>query len=336
MNQHLNRGSLAICLCAFLLTGGCATEQPGAASSAAPGKAINQYITGYQAYKRGQTETARQNLEAAVINNPNLRMARVMLGEIYRSGNDYNSAARQYEVLARIDPYTLNNHYYLGVSYQLLNRYKEATVAYLKGLKLNPQDFRSNMNLGTVYLALGNVDEAVRYLDKATQIDPQSATAWSNLGVALEARGSLVLAETSHRKALERNPDSIVILQNLANNLLAQRRTGEAIYFWEQVATRNPTPFTQTRLAEAYIIAADFSRAAQQLDSVLAREPRYLPAINAKAAWNIRQYELSGFIDERFRLAAIELMRRSLAMNGKQAQIESQLKKLERSSAIGP
>lgn len=330
-------GQAFVCILILFLLNGCIAKPAATrpvSSSAITG--LDQYIQGYQAYKKGQTELARQSLESAVANNPDLRMARVLLGEIYRNQNNYTEAARQYEVLTRIDPYTLNNHYYLGVCYQFLSRFKEAAVAYLKGLKLDPQDFKSNMNLGTVYLAMGEVDQAVRYLDKATQINPESGVAWSNLGVALDARNSLVLAETAYRKALERNPDSPTILQNLANNLLTQKKVGEAKLLWEQVVSKNKTPFTLTRLGEAYTSAGDFDQAKTTLNSVLTQDPRYIPALNALAANYIRQYELSGFTDDKYRVAAVELLQKSLALNGKQTRVEKELKKWSQASSFAP
>ncbi len=336
MNQHLHRGLIVSLSGIAWLAGGCAGGGGNAASrNAQPPKAIDQYVSGYQAYKRGQTDIARQNLESAVINNPELRMARVVLGEIYRNQSDYGAAAKQYEVLTRIDPYTLNNHYYLGVSYQFLTRYKEAAVAYLKGLKLEPNDFKSNMNLGTVYLAVGETEEAVRYLDKACQLDPESAVAWSNLGVALDAKNSLVLAETAYRKALERNPESQAIMQNLANNLLAQKKVVEAKLLWEQIVSQNKTSFAQTKLAEAHTAGLEFDQANRLLDDVITRDPRYVPAINAKAAAMIRQYEMSGFTDDKFRIAAVELLQRSLALNGNQSRVNDELKKWSKQSGIG-
>jgi Tfp pilus assembly protein PilF len=319
---------------AVLGGGGCANDPVAQATRNEP-KAIDQYVAGYQAYKKGNTESARQNLESAILNNPDLRMARIVLGEIYRNQNQYDAAARQYEILVRTDPYEIENHYYLGVSYQFLTRYKDAAVAYLKGLRLEPKDFRSNMNLGTVYLALGDVDEAVNYLDKATQLDPESSAAWSNLGVALDAKNSLVLAETAYRKAIERNPDSQAILQNLANNLLAQKKVGEAKLLWEQIVASNKSSFTQTKLAETLTAALEFDESMRLLNDVTSREPRYVPAINAKAANMIRRYELSGFADDKYRVAAVELLQRSLALNGNQTRIADELKKWSKPSAIG-
>jgi len=318
--------------CSALIAGGCASNEP-----TYPGKpvAVDTYVSGYEAMKAGDTATAQKQLEAAVAKNPNLIMARIALGDLYRKQNDFTDAAAQYEVLVQKDYYTLNNHYYLGTSYQLLTRYKDAARAYLVGLKLQPSDFKSNMNLGTVYLALGDDDQAVNYLDKATQIDPNSAAAWSNLGVALDAKDSFVLAETAYRKAIELDSNSQVVLQNLANNLLLQKKTGEAIYLWEQIVAKNKTPLTQTKLAAAYVAGSDFSRADEQVDSVLKTDPRYVPAINVKARCRIKQYELSGFADDHFRAEAVALLKQSLAMNSSQPSVAKDLKKYEKALPLG-
>ncbi|MBC7783712.1 MAG: tetratricopeptide repeat protein [Burkholderiales bacterium] len=357
MNHRLRTlswsASLATAVGVSLLGAGCATESTsGPTSAGSPTRinsasnsasnsgisatpALNQYVQGYRAYRRGDAEGARATLESAVQSNPDLLMARAILGEIYRKNNDFSSAARQYEVLTKTDPYTLNNHYYLGVSYQFLQRFRESAVAYLRGLEIDPNDFRSNMNVGTVYLALGELDKATKYLDHATQIDPSSAVAWSNLGVALDARNSLVLAETSYRKAIERSPGSQAIVQNLANNLLAQKKTGEAIYLWEQIVEKNPTSFTQTKLAEAHTQGGDFPKAMARLDAVLTADPRYVPALNARAAAYIRQYELSGFSQDNLRVQAVDSLTKSLALNSGQTTISEQLNKWKSASAIG-
>jgi Tfp pilus assembly protein PilF len=330
----MNRiASTVVSLALAVSTVGCTL--PGRSSTAQADKPINRYVKGYQAYQRGDADVAKQELEAAVAANPDLRMARTLLGEIYRKQKDFDSAARQYEVLARSDPYTLDNHYYLGVSYQFLQRYRASATSYLRGLQLNPDDFKSNMAIGTVYLALGETAEAVNYLDKATQIDPSSGVAWSNLGVALDAKGSLVLAETAYRKAMEREPNSMTIVQNLANNLLAQRKTGEAIYFWQQLVKAAPTPFRRTKLAEAHVQAQEFAKADELIDGVLRDDANFVAALNVRGQSRVRQYELSGFSNDQHRLDAVAALQKSLALNGNQPKIQQMLREHQTASAIG-
>ncbi|MGN6625944.1 MAG: tetratricopeptide repeat protein [Tepidisphaeraceae bacterium] len=310
---------------ALSLVGGCASSGTGTTNTTA----TQDYVNGYRSYKAGDQDAAIRSLQSAVAKNPNLTMARSLLGDLYRQRNDYASAAQQYEALTRLDPYTQSNQYYLGLSYQFLARYVDAARAYLSGLKLSPKDFRSNENLGTVYLAVGDIDNAVTYLDRATQIEPKNANAWSNLGVALDARQSYVLAESAYRKAIELDTHSLPIMQNLANNLLLQEKVGEAIYLWEQIVQRSKTSFTQTKLAEAYTRGSEFKKANTVLDRVLLEDPRYVPAINAKADLMIREYELSGFVDDKSRQDGVRWMKLSLSLNGSQPRVREQLNKYQ-------
>lgn len=297
------------------LIAGCATQTAGP-------KAVDQYVEGVQALKRGDQTAAIGKLETAVEKNPDLRMARTVLGQIYRDRGEYDNAARQYEALSRLDPYTVSNRYYLGVSYQLLRRYNDAVQAYLAGLAVDPNDFKCNMNVGTVLLATGDVDNAIKYLDKATQLDAKSAAAWTNLGVALDARGSAVLAETAYRRAISLESNTPSAMANLANNLLTQQKTGEATYLWEEVIKTKPSPFNRTRLAEAYLQGGELASAEPIVNDVLKADPRFVPAINARAKLLIKRYEQSGFTDDKARTAAVETINRSLSLNGDQPAIK--------------
>ncbi|MGC4033423.1 MAG: tetratricopeptide repeat protein [Tepidisphaeraceae bacterium] len=314
------------------LIGGCAT---GSASSGRPA-AIDQYIGGMTALKNGDQPLAISRLEMAVAQNPDLRMARTVLGRLYRDRGEYDAAARQYEALARLDPYTVENHYYLGVSYQFLKRYTDSIRAYLKGLEIDPTDFKSNMNVGTVLLATGETEQAIKYLDKATQLDAKSSAAWSNLGVALDARGSYVLAETAYRKALQLETNSLAVIQNLANNLLLQQKVGEATYLWEQVVKQKPTPFNRTRLADAYTQGGDFSAAETVINETLKSDPRFVPGLNARARLLVRKYEISGFTDETARKAAVAAAKQSLALNSEQPSIADIVKKYQTALPLTP
>lgn len=295
-----------------------------AGSPAAPGRpaAVDLYVRGAQAYQAGKNDDAVRSLEAAVKQNPDLLMARAMLGDIYRQRSEYEAAAKQYEVLSERDPYTLSNHYNLGVSYQFLDRFRESAVAYLKGLRLDPNDFKSNMNLGAVYLALGQIDDAVNYLDKATQLDSTSAVAWSNLGVALDARRSLVLAETSYRKSLELDSTSLPTMKNLGSNLITQKKAIEATVIWRQVIPREKNAFTLKRLGDAFTLAKDYSKAHENYDEALKLDPRSIAALNDKANAYILEYDEGLELDPSKRDQAVALWKRSLALNGSQTRVQ--------------
>src|SRR5580765_5479232 len=68
--------------------------------------AVEKYIEGAKSYQSGDLEKATAELSSAVRANPNLVMARIMLGDIYIKKSDFRSAKEQYLVLTSLDPYT--------------------------------------------------------------------------------------------------------------------------------------------------------------------------------------------------------------------------------------
>ncbi|CAN5623739.1 hypothetical protein BH09PLA1_BH09PLA1_30870 [soil metagenome] len=342
LRQTQWRWAATICTVAVLTIGaigsGCASREPMSdAAKARPGdplRGIDLYAAGAQAYRRGDRETALRQLSQAVRQNPNLRMAQAMLGDLYRTKGDYKNAANHYEKASQLDPYTLANHYNLGVMYQYLNRLKDAAVAYLKALDLNPRDLKSNMNLGTVYLALGQMDDAVNYLERATMIDPTSGEAWSNLGVAYDARGKTALAEKSYRKALELD-SSPVIMQNLGSNLVSQGRANEAVNVMKEVVTRSNTAAAHKRYGDALILTRQYDDALREYDLALKLDSNYTPAMNDKGFLLLKQYKAGLELDEEKLREAVALWRVSLRVNPNQPKIQQALKDSEKSKLFG-
>src|SRR5947208_1354383 len=64
-------------------------------------KGIDRYVKAVQAYQSGDKDRAVQNLIAATRVNPDLIMARLMLGDLYRESGQYDNAVGQYEVLVK-------------------------------------------------------------------------------------------------------------------------------------------------------------------------------------------------------------------------------------------
>lgn len=316
----------------LLLGAGCAAQKPAAADRPA---GVDFYVQAVQAQRAGNADQATDLLEKAVAANPDLRLAHVQLGDIYRAKGDYSRAATHYEVATRLDRYTLSNHYNLGVAYQLLNRLQDAAKAYLEALQLNPRDLKSNMNLGLVYLALGQTDDGIAYLKRATQIDPSYAPAWSNLGVALDAQQNYSQAESTYRKALELDSTNLATQQNLAQNLISQNKAPEAIAILEQVLRRDESPPIRRRYAEALSLNKKYDDALAQLDLALKADPNYTPAMNEKANTLIRRYVDGLELDESLHQKAIELWQSSLKINPNQPRVIEQLRKWQNPGMFG-
>jgi tetratricopeptide (TPR) repeat protein len=289
--------------------------------------AVDYYVQAVQAYQGGDIDRAIILLLEATRQNPNLRMAHSLLGDLYRQKGDINQAIPNYEKLTALDPYSPFAHYRLGLAYQLVNRLKEAAASYLRALALDPKDFRSNMNLGLVYLALNQLDDAVTYLERASQLAPENAEIWANLGVALDARGSYVLAEAAYKKSLEIDDSQDAVMLNLGSNLVTQGKAQDALSVMERAMQKSQNPQTRKRYADALALNKNFDEAARQYDLALKTDPRYWPALTEKGFLLIRLYDNGMQLDERQKAAAVELWRRSLALNPAQPRVQAAIDK---------
>lgn len=319
MKKHANilfGAGLCVALVAVVGVVGCSSSSSGP-------KGIDRYVQAVQAYQAGNKDRAVANLLVATRTNPDLIMARVMLGDLYRESGDYGQAVNQYEALVKLDPYTWSNFYKLGVTYQFLERLREAAESYGRALKLNPDDPNSNMNLGLVYLYLGNPDDAVKYTERATLLNPKSAAAYSNLGVALDARGEFARAEAAYRHSLDIDPENTTTLLNLGTNLIAQNKGSEAVDIMERVIQTDNTPLHRKRYGDALAKAGRYDEAVKQFESALNIDPKYYPAMNEIGWTKIAEYRQNLELDEAKRSEAVAMWDKSLAINPDQPKIQA-------------
>ena len=314
---------LVASLCVALVGGvglvGCKSSG-GAGGGGAP-RGVDRYVRAVEAYNNGNRDRAIDSLLAATRANPDLIMARVMLGDLYRENGNYEQALTQYQELIKRDPYSWSNHYKLGVTYQFVDRLNEAAASYQRALALNPDDPEANTNLGLVHLYLGNPDEAIRYTERATQLDPRSASAFSNLGVALDARGDFARAESAYRHSLDLDPGNTTTLLNLGTNLIAQNKGGEAVDVMQRVVQADDTPLHRKRYGDALARAGRFDEAVQQYRTALERNPKYYPAMNEIGWTRIEQYRKNLELDDSKRNEALAMWEQSLAINPDQPKI---------------
>src|SRR5947207_15508450 len=88
------------CVLSAMLGMGCASK-----STTNRSKAMDVYVQGLDAYRRGDKAAAIADLERASQLNPDLRMPHSVLGDIYFSGGNLDRALVQYKEIVRLDPY---------------------------------------------------------------------------------------------------------------------------------------------------------------------------------------------------------------------------------------
>jgi tetratricopeptide (TPR) repeat protein len=328
-----SRHRIARCSCvlaAAVSLGGCTQE--ALEPKVVPGN--QSYVEGALAYQEGDRERALAALQAALQTNPDLIMARFLMGNIYRDKGDFASAADQYKKVVELDPYVYSNHYNLGLMYHLLSRLQEAAASYLEAVRLNPQDLKSNMYLGMVYTALGKPDVGLPYVQKATEIDPRSGEAWANLGVVLDSLQQYTAAENAYRKAIELDPDRIDAMTNLAGCMVAQKRYREASNIYEQVLKTRDTSLLRQRYGYALLQAGQYEPAIAQFSLAIKQNAANYHAYNGLGDAMLALYRQSAMLDERKRADALKYWRKSLEINAQQPRVATLVKEYSESSLV--
>jgi Tfp pilus assembly protein PilF len=333
--QYTGGLSVALLMGCFLIAGCAGSLNQTSDQPSALGPPLQEYKLGVAEQKAGNDAAAIEHYQAAVRLDPSLRMANTNLAGLYRSRGDYNLAASQYHIVTRLDPYEESNHYYLGVSEQLLHHFQAAALAYLQALNLQPTDSRAMTNLGVVFLSLGQPGAANAWLKRATIVNPNSAAIWLNYGVSLDAAGRLVDAEAAYRRALELQSSLTPALEDLAANLIAQKKSAEAIATCEQLLLRNDSAFARTRYAQALALSGDDEAAARQFDLAMQRDPHSFIALTGKGFFLIHRYQQSMEIDESQRTQAMALWQQSLSINGNQPAVRNAMEKWKTSHLAG-
>jgi tetratricopeptide (TPR) repeat protein len=298
-----------------------------------PSQATQDYVAGAMAYQHGDTDTALDDLNNAVRENPDLTMAHVVLGDIYRDKKDYNNAQTHYEIAVHLDPYDYKNHYNLGLTYQFLNKLQEAAQCYLKALSLKANDLNSTMNLGLVYLALNQSDDALAMMKKAVAIAPDSAAAHTNYGVVLDNAGDYPAAELEYRHALELDSNSPVAYMNLAGNLIRQQRGKDAVGVMRDELKISDTIAARKRYGDALVLEGRDDDAFRQYAEALSRNPDYWQALNQMGMIVLRRYISGSELNEDLRKQAIAIWRRSIDLNPDQPQLQALIAKWDSSAS---
>lgn len=317
-------GALAAGLTAALLTfaGGCGGRPVATADTISGGRS---YVQAALAYQEGDRVRAMAALKSALEDNPNLIMARFLLGTIYREKGEYEAAAGEYRRVVELDPYSYVSHYNLGLMYHLLNRLQEAAISYLQAIRLNPRDAKSNMNLGLVYTALGNAELGLPYVRKAVELAPDMAEAHANLAVVYDSLRDYRSAEGAYRRAIELDPARVETAVNLGGCLVAQKRYAEAISVYQQLLRQHDGSLLRERYGYALLYAGRIDDAVREFNAALKLDPRNYHACNGLGEAMLAQYRQGFMLEEAKRAEAIRWWDRSLKINPNQPRIEAML-----------
>lgn len=328
--------TLGLCLALASATGGCGVvehyRQPGAifgpgpsssSGSSAPVTVTPEQLVsaGRRLKTQGDVDRALRAFERAIEINPQFTQAYLSAGDIYRERGDFASAEHQYAQAAEVEPRNFDAQYFHGLSLQLLARFGEAIRAYLRALALRPEDYQANLNIATAYLQVGEAEQGLSYAQRAVRINAASGEARVNLGSIYAGLGRHQDAVTEYQQAAELMPLNGSLLLNLANSLYQLGRYAEAANTLEEAVVVGPTAIAWERLGASRYKLGQANEAETAFRTALQLDPAHYPAMNGVAVCLLSRYVLSRENDEAARVEAMDMLRSSLQIEGRQDKV---------------
>jgi len=141
-----------------------------------------------------------EQLEAAIVVDPDQPELRNNLCYSYAQSGDYDRAVRECREAIRLDSTNAHAHYNLGYGYQRQGRLDRALVEYRTTLRLRPGWARVINNMGLIYYYKSQFGLAINHYEDALATDSREPTFYYNLALAYEAAASRLQALRSRNE----------------------------------------------------------------------------------------------------------------------------------------
>lgn len=258
------------------------------------------------------------------------------LGQAYAAQCVWESAARSFEQLVKVDPTCAASHYLFGHALGALGEHnralselykaenlgytgsdlysatgyalhmkgdiEKAILSYRRAIDLDPEDTITWFNYGKALIAQRSYVAARKAMETAVEIDPEDDEAWVALGEVYEDLDELDLALKAYERALDLEPNSLDARCLAAHVCLMLGRLEEAEWEYTHVVGGHP----------------DDCEAWAGLGEVLIAQERYHEALSAcRKALEIDPtsvYGLSGYINACERTGAFDQARRAVTV----------------------
>ena len=176
--------------------------------------------------------------------SPHNARAQSCLAQAYLDVKDYAHAEEFGRRAVELDPNQFRAHNNLGLALAKQGKADEALTHYHVALRLNPEMAEAHLNLGNL-IRRQQPEAAIEHFQTAIRLAPSYAEAHNNLGAML-ARTQPQVALNHYEQTLRLEPGNPHAYCNLANLLVRQGRFDEAVKWYEQALTIDPS-FVQAK-----------------------------------------------------------------------------------------
>ncbi len=296
-------------------------------------------LTGIKITARIWAVAAGMVLLAACMKSPEEQYKAYMeSGTSYVEAKDYANATLQFRNAARVNPNVSEPQYQLAKAYLQENKIREALQAIQEAVKIDPNDTDSNLLMAQLWSRLGGeseVKDAEGRLATILESRPNDPEALFAMAIARGRLGSVQDAEGLLEKALENSPAHLQSAITLARLRLGEKDpAGAEKILRDAVASSEDKKPAQIALAQLLIAIGKLDQAAAEVDSILAADDSYGPALLARGLLYLRAGDKTAAEGMYKRASALPgdvyktAYARVLALNGKNAEATAEFQRL--------
>jgi tetratricopeptide (TPR) repeat protein len=213
--------------------------------------------------KTGRIRDAVTEAQEILKRDPNNIEAHRLLGRVYlRSLGDLQSgtqstevlhrAIEQYEALVRLDASSVEDRLLLGRLYRLNNEIPRAEEQFLTAVKLQPYSEEAITTLAYLYNETNQSAKAVEILN-SLPTDGRTGRLYGALGYTYELQKNYKKAVEAYRHAVDLDKENLDARRGLAQNLLNDGQTEDALRQYKTIVTVDPQdPQSYMRMADIY------------------------------------------------------------------------------------
>ncbi len=270
-----------------------------------PDNAEIQFHLGMANYMMGQTEAARSALEKAVGSatefegKEEARRRLALLGK--EGGAAQNLSAAELEASLKQQPNDPVGLMRLGEAYEKEGALTKAADAYERALKANPKLLTAAMKLAQLNAGpLKNPDKALQYAKKARELAPADPRAAATVGSIAFQLGNYTWAYSLLQEGARQLANDPAVLHDLAWAAYSLGKVAEARQTMQNVLSSGPSS-SQSADARMFLSMTalttgenDVVVSEAEVNSALATDPNYVPALAARAAIQAKRGDSAG------------------------------------------
>jgi tetratricopeptide (TPR) repeat protein len=212
-------------------------------------------------FKIGRIRDAVLEAQDLVKRDPSNLEAHKLLGRIYlRSLGDMDQGAQtdqmlkqavaEYERIVELEPGNVEDHLLLGRLYSANHEQMKAKAQFEAAHKIEPDSEDAVLNLARIYAEQGQFNEAIDLLS-SVPADHRTPKLELALGGIYDQRMDTKNAIDAYRRSLALEPDNLDAERSLAQDLLANNQTEEAMKIYQDIAAADPQdPVAYIRMSE--------------------------------------------------------------------------------------